>query len=56
MSGTRLQGAVMWPINYAALLQFKEKYGHCNVPQSLIFECELPGMGENGAAMHYSGE
>ena len=55
MSGTKSYGATAWPINYAALLQYRQQYGHCHVSQSFNYECILPGLGENGEDLKYTG-
>ncbi len=43
----------LWPIHYAALLEYCKQNGHCNVPASARFECDLPGYGEDGCVYHY---
>jgi hypothetical protein len=44
-----------WNIHYAALLKYRKEHGHCNVPYLDKYECDLPGMGENGQTFHYYG-
>lgn len=53
MSGTKVYGQTSWPLNYAALLQYRQLYGHCHVSQSFNFECMIPG--ENGQEIPYRG-
>jgi hypothetical protein len=55
ISGTRLLGSITWPINYAALLEYRRVHGHCNVPQASTFECDLPNMAEDGGPLRYAG-
>lgn len=55
MSGTKAFGQATWPLNFAALLQYRLQYGHCNVSQNFHYECVLPGLGENGEDVQYSG-
>ena len=45
-----------WRFHYAALLEYYKINGSCNVPSSVIFECKLPDMGENGRPYHYNGK
>ena len=42
-----------WSIHYAALCHYGKKFGSCNVPQSVVYKCDLPGLGVNGGAYHY---
>ena len=44
-----------WNIHYAALLEFYKQNGHCNVPLSTLYECDLEGMGENEETYYYVG-
>jgi flagellar biosynthesis GTPase FlhF len=44
-----------WKCSYAALLHYRNKYGTCNVPASLIYECLLPGVGPDGKDFRYKG-
>jgi hypothetical protein len=45
---------IEWHHHYAALMKFYEAHGHCNVPQSLLYECDIEG--ENGMDIHYVGK
>jgi hypothetical protein len=45
-----------WQIHYAALVAFGNEFGHCNVTQKYIYECDLPGLGEGGSVYHYRGK
>ena len=45
-----------WQVNYAALVQYGEEYGHCNILQKDSFECILPGMGEDDGDLQYKGK
>ena len=42
-------------MHYSALLEFYKEFDTCNVPQRSTYECDLPGMGENGGNYHYNG-
>ena len=42
-----------WSVHYAALCQYDEEHGTCNVPHSEVYECNLPGLGEHGSVYHY---
>jgi hypothetical protein len=44
-----------WMRQYAALVRYGEIHGHCNVPLSETFDCDLPSLTENGITRHYSG-
>jgi hypothetical protein len=44
-----------WPRNFAALLRYGEEYKTCNVPSKAVYECILPGMGDNGTDFQYMG-
>ena len=44
-----------WRFHYAALLEYYNQNGSCNVPSSVVFECKLPDMGKNGQPYHYKG-
>jgi hypothetical protein len=34
-------GEEEWPIHYAALLKFRDEFGHANIQQTRSYECEL---------------
>lgn len=53
---SKKQGEIDWPRHYAALLQFYNEHGTCNVPSYAVFECILPGMGDNGDDYRYHGK
>ena len=44
-----------WSRHYAALLNYGEEHGHCNVPIKAVYECILIGMGDNGEDFQYKG-
>ena len=44
-----------WNIHYAALLEYYEEHGTCNVTTGVVYECDLEGLGENGGVYHYVG-
>lgn len=55
-----VKGAEDWPLgedtwskHFAALLRFGEEHGHCNVPQNIVFQCILPGLGPEGTDLDY---
>ena len=66
---SKQQGEISWPLNYAALLDYRRVHGHCNVPhghfnmphrhcnipQRDTYECVLVGMGEGGSDYRYVG-
>lgn len=39
-----------WKIHFAALLHFYTKFGHCKVPRSLLYQCEI-AVDETGQVM-----
>ena len=43
-----------WNCHYEALLEYYKRNGSCNVPNSVTFECKLPGMGKNGRSYNYN--
>ena len=45
-----------WNRNYAALIEYGKKYGTCNIPGKHSFECDLPGLGDQGKVYHYNGK
>ena len=47
------EGVLDWPRHYAALQKYYEQYGTCNVTEKNIYQCELPGMGDDGETYHY---
>ena len=47
------EGVLDWPRHFAALQQYYQQYGTCNVTEKNIYECELPGMGDEGETYHY---
>jgi hypothetical protein len=49
------QGGYSWATNYAALLQYYNQYGHCNVPLREEYRCELPELDADGQPMIYIG-
>ncbi len=55
-TSNRSQIDSIWPRHYAALLEYCKEHGHCNVPQKERYECELPGLGEDGGPLHYHGQ
>ena len=52
---SKKQGAINWPRNYAALLEYYNEHGTCNVPHKAVYECDLEGLGEEGSVYHYAG-
>lgn len=44
-----------WHTHYAALLEYMREHGHCNVPYSDKYECDLEGFDVNGGTYHYHG-
>jgi len=42
-----------WGLQYAALLEYGRQFGHCNVPHSTRFECDVQD--DNGSVVHYCG-
>lgn len=48
-----------WDIHYAALVEYGEEYGHCNVPTRKntpideYYKCVLKGLGTNGSNYKY---
>ena len=50
------QGELDWPRHYAALLDYYNEHGTCNVPTSTVYECVLPGMSDQGEDYHYKGK
>ena len=53
---SRKQAAIDWPRHYAALLEYGKEHGTCNIPHLRRYECDLPGLGENGSVFHYEGK
>ena len=43
---SKREGDICWRRHYAALLQYKEQHGHCNVPSNATYECILHEMNE----------
>jgi hypothetical protein len=44
-----------WPLHIAALKVYGIVHGHYNVPVNQKFECELPGLAEDGGTFRYRG-
>ena len=44
-----------WSHHYAALLEYYKEHDTCNVPSSIIYECDLPNIGDDGGNYHYKG-
>ena len=51
----RLQGEIDWYRNYRALLEYYKLHGHCNPTQKTKFQCEIPGLREDGGSIMYKG-
>jgi hypothetical protein len=51
----RLEGDIMWPRHFAALMHFYSARGHCNIPTREKYSCVLEGLGPDGGALEYSG-
>ena len=49
VKSTTLKG---WQFHYAAILQYCEANGTCNIPARVFYECDIPGMGHNGITYH----
>ena len=50
------RGEEDWPIHYAALLEYYDEHGTCNVPQKCTYECYISDMlGEDGNNYRYKG-
>ena len=41
------------PRNYAALLEYCKEHGTCNVPYSVVYECNLPSVDGDGGTYRY---
>ena len=53
----KILSSTSWPRHYAALLQYRELFGHCNVPYETDFTCTLPGLGYEGKTSYaYKGK
>lgn len=44
-----------WLRSYAALVQYGNESGHCNVPQSATYSCTLPGLADDGSDYEFEG-
>lgn len=40
----------------AALMDYLNAHGHCNVPPGAVYECILTGMGDDNTDLHYKGD
>ena len=49
-------GHVDWRIHFAALLHYRSKHGHCNIPQKEDYECNLEGVSESKGDVHFYGK
>ena len=52
LGGRRRHSEVAWPTNYAALLKYREEFGHCNFNQSSLFKYTTHG--PNGVDVTYT--
>lgn len=50
---SKAKGDMEWPRNYAALLRYIAEFGHGNVPGKGVYECILPGLGDNGGDLQF---
>ena len=49
----KTEGEIIWKRHFAALNHYYDTYGHCNIAQRQVYECELPGLGPNGSTYPY---
>ena len=52
---SKIQGMAEWPLNYAALVHFAEEFGHCNLPQTRVYSCDLICVDGVNGHYHYEG-
>ena len=52
---SKVKSDIDWRRNYAALLEYEKEHGHCNVGATESYKCILPGLGEGGSDLDYSG-
>ena len=52
LGGRRRHSEVAWPTNFAALLKYREEFGHCNFNQSSLFKYTTHG--PNGVDVTYT--